>query len=39
MACGTKTKTKNGPKVTKSKGTTKKSKVMVKKMTEPKPHN
>ena len=29
----------NGPKITKSKGSSKKSKVVIKKMTEPKPHN
>lgn len=39
MTCKGMNKKTNGPKITKSKGTSKKSKVKVAKMTEPKPHN
>lgn len=39
MACGAKTKTKNGPKIKMGKGTMKKSKVKIKQPTEPKPKN
>jgi len=42
MACGSAklgNKKTNGPKITKSKGSGKKSNIKIKKMTEPKPHN